>query len=354
MVRSRRNFYSFSDDDDDDDNDDDWDEEGEVDSEADGETLWESPGPRSPSAPFSEPPLPETRVKEEPRNVQGMLDAWDHFDSSVADAKVVEVIAQAAAVLNPDTIGGSVSPASRIKVEPQNPWDWEPPLVQQRNWTLGMAEDTIRIKQEEFDLGIDSLFPNVGDDSFDLDDEGLGRDNEVVRTTISQRAKTAPLTQHSASSLFSNTPSPFNSSALPHTIRTAVSTESKSSNSHSLAIPPPMSPGATALVQLIQALSVQSPTTPTAGCFPPASDPPAQCSLVPTPPSVPPLSLVLSSPSPSPSVQEPCVSPQAMKANLNVSLSKGEAEGIVVRTCQPCNPPISATQIEGKFMLFPV
>jgi hypothetical protein len=36
---------------------------------------------------------------------------------------------------------------------------------------------------------------------------------------------------------------------------------------------------------------------------------------------------------------------------VNPSLAKGEAEGVVVHTCQPCSPAISATQIEGKFVL---
>jgi hypothetical protein len=72
---------------------------------------------------------------------------------------------------------------------------------------------------------------------------------------------------------------------------------------------------------------------------------------LPTPPSVPPSSLLLSPTSPSPPAQEPCVSPQAMKVDSIVNPCKGDAEGIVVHTCQPCHPPISATQIEGELAL---
>ncbi|KXN87752.1 hypothetical protein AN958_08228 [Leucoagaricus sp. SymC.cos] len=331
-TRSRRNFYNFSEDEEED--DEDWEEEGEVDSEADGETLWESPGPRSPSAPPNAVPLPDTRVKEEPRDVQGMLDAWDHFDSSMADAKVVEVIAQAAAVLNPETIGGSTTATSKVKDE--DPWDWEPPFTQNHDWPLGIAEDTIRIKQEEFDLGIESLFPSARDDSFELDSENLDRH---CQDTIKQRAKTAPLSQSSISALFPG--SPLSPAPRP-SIRTTISTEQLTSTPHLLALPPPMSPGAAALVQLIQALSVQSPTSSTAACIPPPVDPPTQPSIVPTPPSVPPSSLVLTPISPTPPAQQPCVSPQAVKAGP----CKEDAEGIVVHTCQPCNPSISATQIE--------
>lgn len=348
MTRSRRNFYSFSDDEDED--NDDWDEEGEVDSEVDGETIWESPGPRSPSAPLSLSSLPETKVKEEPRDVQGMLDAWDHFDSSVADAKVVEVIAQAAASLNPDTIGGSANLASRVKVESQDPWDWEAPFGQNQEWGIGMGEETIRIKQEDFDLGIDSLFPSVGDDSFELEDESLERECEDVQATI-RRAKTAPLSQTHISTIFPNSPSPSTSySAPPQPMRAAISTGSVSSSSHPLTLPPPMSPGAAALVQLIQALSVQSPTTPTTGCIPPPVESSPQPPTPPPPPSVPPSSLVLTPTIPSSPCPQACVSPQAIKASPNLGPAKGEAEGIVVHTCQPCKPPISATQIEGKFI----
>ncbi|KAF9451208.1 hypothetical protein P691DRAFT_787585 [Macrolepiota fuliginosa MF-IS2] len=346
VTHSRRNFYNFSEDEED---NDDWDEEGEVDSEADGETSWESPGPRSPSAPLSVPPLPDMKVKAEPRDVQGMLDAWDHFDSSVADAKVVEVIAQAAAVLNPDTIGGPATGNSNVKVEFQDPWDWDTPLAPQQEWGLELGEETIRIKQEDFDLGIDSLFPSVGDDSFEMEDEGLDRDSEDAPPTIKQRAKTAPVSQPHVSTLFPSSPSlSASSSTPPQTIRTATSTEPTSSSPHPLTLPPPISPGAAALVQLIQALSVHSPTveTPTSGYIPPFTDTPPQSSVSPSPPSVPPSSLVLTPTTPSTPAQQPCISPQVMRASSSPSPSTGEAEGIVVHTCQPCNPSITATQIE--------
>ncbi|KAF8633757.1 hypothetical protein AX17_004411 [Amanita inopinata Kibby_2008] len=71
----------------------DWDD---FDSDADFDTVWESPGPRSPSAPMVFDAA-EINVKDEPHDVQGMLDAWDNFDNSIADVKVVEVLAKAAA-----------------------------------------------------------------------------------------------------------------------------------------------------------------------------------------------------------------------------------------------------------------
>lgn len=320
FTHSTHNFYSFSED-----QGQDWDGEGPVDSEADGDTLWESPGPRSPSASF-----PETKVKEEPTDVQSMLDAWDHFDSSVADAKVVQVIAQAAAVLNPNTIPGSTAATSPVKIESLDPWDWEPPGVphHQQEWTLGMAEETIQIKQEELDLGFDSLFPGLG--------KWQDQDSQY-RDTVTQRAKTAPLSH--ASTLFPDSSSSSSATPSPLSPRVATPMEPISTTSSSLPLPP-------GLIQLIQVLSVQSPTTPTVNGFSQPHDPPVQSLIPPPPVSIPPSSLVLVSTSSTFPVQQPCVSPQTIKS-FSIAC-KEDAEGIVVHTCQPCNPPISATQIEGK------
>ena len=314
VTYSTHNFYSFSEDQD----QDDWDDE------VDGDTLWESPGPRSPSA-----SLPETKIKEEPTDVQGMLDAWDHFDSSVADAKVVQVIARAAAVLNPDTIHGSATVTSPVKVESLDPWAWEPPQVPQE-WTLGLAEETIQIKQEELDLGFDSLFP------------GLGDWQDRYRNTVKEQVKTSPPSH--ALTLFpdsSSSSSAASSSAAPSPLSPCVTApvESISTTSPSLSF----SPG---LVQLIQALSVHSPTTPTVNGFSQPHESQVHPSIAPPPASIPPSSLVLVPTSPFIPAQRPCISPQIIKSCPIAR--KDDAEGIVVHTCQPCNPPISATQIEGK------
>ncbi len=76
-----------------DDDDSAWEDDffGELD--ADAETQWESPGPRSPSAQLEE----DVVVKEEPTDVRGLLDAWEHLDNAATDLKVIDVVAQAAA-----------------------------------------------------------------------------------------------------------------------------------------------------------------------------------------------------------------------------------------------------------------
>lgn len=85
----------------------------------DTETQWESPGPRSPSAPlvsFGQDVL----VKQESRDVDGMLDLWEPLGSNIDGNRVVEVVAKAAAGL----VGESAS-MSRVKVEELECWDWE-------------------------------------------------------------------------------------------------------------------------------------------------------------------------------------------------------------------------------------
>ncbi|KAF7796895.1 hypothetical protein EIP86_008080 [Pleurotus ostreatoroseus] len=61
---------------------------------ADTDTQWDSPGPMSPPAQFIDE---EVVVKQEPRDVQGLLDSWEGFDSSIARIKVMDIVAQAAA-----------------------------------------------------------------------------------------------------------------------------------------------------------------------------------------------------------------------------------------------------------------
>ena len=57
------------------------------------ETQWESPGPRSPSVQIED----DVIVKEEPTDVSGLLDAWEHQESRATERKVIDIVAQAAA-----------------------------------------------------------------------------------------------------------------------------------------------------------------------------------------------------------------------------------------------------------------
>ncbi|KIM48941.1 hypothetical protein M413DRAFT_15187 [Hebeloma cylindrosporum] len=204
-----------------------WD--ADLDSEGEGDTVWESPGPRSPSAPLVHPS--EVAVKEEPRDVQGMLDAWEDFDTSIA---VAEVLARA---LEAD---------SRHKVKQEEelnePWDWQGTS----EWA---SEDNTRIKQEDF--GVDSLFPPSLSSPFsDASPPVTEKRQQPDARTIRPRAKTVPA------------PSPFFPNPLPP--RQSVS----SASSREPAMP------STALVTLLQSMSVNT-NTPSTSSF--ALPPPTPC-----------------------------------------------------------------------------
>ena len=263
-----------------------WD--AEPDSEGDGDTMWESPSPRSPSAPIVQ--SSEITVKEEPRDVQGMLDAWDDFDSTIADARVAEVIAKA------------VFDMDEVKLE--DPWDLTSNARLNTDWP---SEETAHIKQEDF--GIDSLFPPTvpGPSSplsptphsphFPSFSSSPDEPSEQKYATIRPRAKTVPV-----SSVFfpAVVPTPASSFSVSPPLSSQSDTSSSSGPS-------------TTLVKLLQSMSV-----------------------IATPNSVLNSSYAISPPT-------PCISPLQTRCQPFPTAPK-----VVVHTCQPCNPAISATQIEGR------
>ncbi|KAI8998800.1 hypothetical protein BD414DRAFT_134269 [Trametes punicea] len=76
-----------------DDEDSAWDGDFFGDLDADTETQWDSPGPRSPSVQLED----EVSVKQEPTDVRGLLDAWENLETRATDLKVIDIVAQAAA-----------------------------------------------------------------------------------------------------------------------------------------------------------------------------------------------------------------------------------------------------------------
>ena len=254
------------------------------DSEADRETQWESPGPRSPSAPLISSPNHVT-VKEEPRDVQGMLEAWEDFDSTVADAKVAEVFSQAA---------GSVD--MTIKPETFDLWDWDSSQdISTAEWAIS-PHDSAPVKHEDF--GVDALFPDTSSppvlshffQSPSTFPSEFQRHDETRYATLRPRSKTVPAPSRSQAD-------PPHARLTPSTCESSTSLPS---TAHSLA-------------SLIQCMSMNSTT----------SVAPRQ---IPSPPP-------------------PCVSPHETRCIGSSSTSPV----VVVHTCQPCTPAISATQIEGLF-----
>jgi hypothetical protein len=296
---------------------DDFDWDADLDSEGD-DTVWESPGPRSPSAPILHN-VTEVAVKEEITDVQGMLEAWEDFDSSVAGAKVVEVITKAAAhaLENEST--------SNVKTESLDSWSWDSPNTALNDdwYAPSDGEVNTRIKQEDFDidtllypetltsdlrsarsLGASSPTPlSIGSftDSPSPPAESW-RDGKNLYATVRPRAKTVPTpfsfftdSIHSSSSSSSSTLPPRELTGMPNSPVELIS---------------PSSPVSHSLAFLIQSMSVNSPTSVAASSI-----------------TLPP----------------PCISPLDTRCQGN---SSSEAV-VVVHTCQPCTPAISATQIEG-------
>ena len=281
-----------------------WD--AEPDSEGDGETMWESPGPRSPSAPIIQ--SSEVTVKEEPRDVQGMLDAWDDFDSTIADARVAEVIAKAVF---------DVDGKAKVKLEAVDPWDWD---SSNSDWP---TEETAHVKQEDF--GIDSLFPvAVPGPSSPLSsvpshsstfpsfssspiNPALTSDEHKCAAIGRPRAKTVPV------------PSAFFQAVVPSPSLFSLSPPVRCQPCQALSAAPSdvssrdVSGPSTTLVKLLQSMSVLA--TP--------SNPVLSSSYAMSPPT-------------------PCISPLQTRCQTFPTAPK-----VVVHTCQPCNPAISATQIEG-------
>ncbi|KAJ7489890.1 hypothetical protein B0H11DRAFT_2229403 [Mycena galericulata] len=245
------------------------------DSEGDGETMWESPGPRSPSAPV----LTEVSVKQEPRDA---LDSWDDFGS---DTRLTH----------------------DVKVESIDAW----------NWQSGWGDEDDLIKQEDDLDSLSSSFDNFRDpvpgpssplsplasssffgfdstrrvsdptwrDSDTPELESEWPDNGKPFSTVRPRSKTVP----SLSSFFS-APMPFTAPAPPLGVK-----------------PDPPLLVTQTLASLLQTMSMNSPT----------------------------------SVSPPFSLHPPCISPQDTRCN------GWSSDMVVVHTCLPCTPAISATQIEG-------
>ncbi|KAF9466298.1 hypothetical protein BDZ94DRAFT_1306292 [Collybia nuda] len=297
-------------------NEADFDWDADLDSEGDGETVWESPGPRSPSAPIM-PNMADIAVKVEPTDVQGMLEAWEDFDSSMAGAKVVEVITQAAAsVLEAET--------KRVKVEALDSWNWESGYpLQNQEWYPSSDELGPPIKQEDFEfdnllystdlhLSPSPISPGSQLSSFHPDSpstyssgtEVSHYDNEWYRRG-DQFATVRPRAHTTASSFSAFTGSTSSAWTSPETPSRDTAGASKPEN-----LTLPSTPALSlSLATLIQSMSMNSPT------------------------SVAPSHLVL---------PPPCISPNETRCEAN-SLP----DVVVVHTCQPCTPAISATQIEG-------
>lgn len=118
-----------------------WEDEDELDLDFDDyETQWgDSPGPTSPPAHFED----NVQVKQEPQDVGSILAAWEHEEELATQAHVLSIVAQACA-------SHCISP--RVKKEEDEPWLWHDYSTPSDEFVHTLDGDAVRIKQEEEEI----------------------------------------------------------------------------------------------------------------------------------------------------------------------------------------------------------
>ncbi|KAJ3920978.1 hypothetical protein F5877DRAFT_36957 [Lentinula edodes] len=284
---------------------DEWDD----DNDEEVSTTWESPGPRSPSA---QPPA--FRVKEEPRDVQGLLDQWEYD----LDLKEPLVKSEDASL-------------------PTWDWDWEsgyhsyiaPSSSPSNNSSASMSPIQSRIKQEdEFDLSLSFSGPAF--------------------TNWRQSATLSPTTPFGftfgdESDVFPISPSAFPiSPASPtpdyRTLRPRARTvpslslggflPGQTPETPSRPTDPPITHSLSSLVHSFSLNPLDDCSPLTTFVFDRLSSEPEETE------SASELSTAKEQP-------PPCISPNDIRIGLNAP------ESVVVNTCEPCLPQIVATHVEG-------
>jgi len=324
----------------------------EFDSEEDHgetETQWESPGPRSPSAPLATFGH-DILVKQEPRDVegvQGMLDHWEPLDSNIDGNKVVEVVAKAAAGLfdEPSSIG-------KVKVEELECWDWEETYGSGGPDWYRPSDDARRsphIKQEDFDSddalvsGDDTFMSPVGEDDYIPSSplsplSGLPLQSSPVVSvsapTISGLRRHSELTWKDVELLGPDSVHPhefedgeWQQGGANATIRARARTQ-------------PSLPTFEAARNFSSFLSTQPPPLTQNTTSSELNESSNTSSIILSPPAS------TNTRKSSPSSSAPVVSsfvPATRSEEMKIH------DVVVVHTCQPCTPVISATQVEGEF-----
>ncbi|KAE9406365.1 hypothetical protein BT96DRAFT_1014873 [Gymnopus androsaceus JB14] len=288
---------------------DEWDDDND---DEELSTTWESPGPRSPSA---QPPT--FRVKEEPQDVQGLLDQWEY------DLDVKETL---------------------VKTEdpPYPAWDWEwdssyqhGPSSSPSNSSATSMSSPSRIKEEDdFDFSLSFSGPSFTD----------WRQPSVLSPTTP-----FGFTLGDESDIFPMSPGAFPvSPTSPTNDYPTFRPRSRTVPSLSLSgFLPPETPSRSSelsitnsLSSLVHSLSMNSPAVRSP----------------PHPLFGPNLSSVFSEseedetrsePRTAKELPPPCVSPNDIRIGHDDTDSLGGPGPIVVNTCEPCIPQIFATHIAG-------
>lgn len=298
-----------------------FDEDEDEDDFDDYDTQWgESPGPMSPPAQFEDD---EVQVKQDPQDVGGFLDAWESLESDATDLKVLNVITQAAAGAPPS------EEIIRFKREEE---DFDLSRWNTDDLINPFDRDLLVIKQEEEDAVIPPLeykptsplpspvtLYSTLPTPFTPDDDG----SPVVESYISHRRYTEPLWRDAVllgpDSVqlkdlddglwqFGTT-----RKSCPNVLSTGDHYTPQSTGSHDTGSKSPTE-AASSHDASITASQV------------PRSSPIQGCSADEQPHSAGSVALSIA------------------EEDLSTSAIQGP---VVVRTCEPCEPAISATELEG-------
>jgi hypothetical protein len=286
-------------------------------------------------------------VKQETRDVQGMLDAWEDFDCSITEAKVVEVIAQAAAsVLEAES--------SNVKVEGSDSWNWEAGYKSvDPGWYSPAAEEegTTAIKQEdmEFNPLVSSRSHQHGRQPIAIPAPSTSSPMSPL-SSLSSQFSSLSHSESPAKPLAQNNEYAWADAELlgPDSVHQQEPEGDWQDGDKQFATVRPRArtaPSTTPFFTKPTSPSMTSPQRDLPECSNPALRPdpaPASSSIS---QSLTSLIQSMSTTSTSPSwLPAPCISPHETRCE-----GTGLTDVVLVHTCQPCTPAISATQVEGMF-----
>jgi hypothetical protein len=317
------------------------------------ETQWESPGPRSPSAPVANFGQ-DVVVKQEPRDVEGvrgMLDHWEPLDSNVDGNRVVEVVAKAAAGLVDES-----SSMSKVKVEELEYWDWEETYGSANSDWYHRSKDaggSPHIKQEDVESedalvsGDDAVMSPAGEDEYGPYSPLTPLSGLPMRPSpiLSASALSMSGLRRHSELAWKDVELLGPDSVHPHEFEDGEWQKgSASSTIRARAKTQPSLPTFEADRTFSSFLSNQRPDTSTENTTSSERDGIANLSsTIPRPPTSP-----AQTHNPPPPCEEPVSSPSA-PANTFQAAQTETHDVVVVHTCLPCKPAISATQVEGEF-----
>lgn len=318
--------------------------EWDLEDEEDPDTDARSPGPRSPSVRSVLDHLEGVVVKQEPTDVGGMLDAWEHLDN--AD-RIVKIITQAAA----ESAGITDYEVPPVKLEALNFWDWDQQGSPSWDPSSPCLEDAIRVKQEE-----EEYFGRVSPATSAVEHE----DDFNCASPLTPLSALSPIAVENYAALRRSTelswadaellgpdsvhPRDFEDDEWDRgkyhakdseesgdvTVKASVSPLPEDNLSESPEAEAQQSPATTSPHPVVEhaAMAIEAEDDSHSSRSPSLS------------------ASVRTDTSPEP-LRSPAARIVPLKADIKQQSEPVQPQVVVVRTCEPCNPPVWATEVEG-------